>query len=227
MQNIVEIQNLTKSYVVGTSRLDVLKGIDLTVSKGEYVAIMGPSGSGKSTLLNMLGCLDKPTSGVYKLGGQDVMNMNDDDLSEIRGKEIGFIFQSYNLIQQLNVIENIEIPMFYQGISEHESKARATDLAVMVGLTDRVHHRPFELSGGQQQRVAIARALANNPLVVLADEPTGNLDTKNGVDILSVFDQLNKSGRTLIVVTHDSRVAQRAGRVIHLLDGQIDRQVYN
>ena len=227
MQNIVEIQNLTKSYVVGTSRLDVLKGIDLTVSKGEYVAIMGPSGSGKSTLLNMLGCLDKPTSGVYKLGGSDVMNMNDDELSEIRGKEIGFIFQSYNLIQQLNVIENIEIPMFYQGVSEHESKARATDLAVMVGLTDRVHHRPFELSGGQQQRVAIARALANNPLVVLADEPTGNLDTKNGVDILSVFDQLNKSGRTLIVVTHDSRVAQRAGRVIHLLDGQIDRQVYN
>ncbi|OHB54219.1 MAG: hypothetical protein A2Y07_01970 [Planctomycetes bacterium GWF2_50_10] len=227
MQNIVEIQNLTKSYVIGTSQLDVLKGIDFSVSRGEYVAIMGPSGSGKSTLLNMLGCLDKPTSGVYKLGGSDVMSMNDDELSEIRGKEIGFIFQSYNLIQQLNVIENIEIPMFYQGISEHESKVRATDLAVMVGLADRVHHRPFELSGGQQQRVAIARALANNPLVVLADEPTGNLDTKNGVDILSVFDQLNKSGRTLIVVTHDSRVAQRAGRVIHLLDGQIDRQVYN
>jgi len=227
MKAIVELKNLTKSYKIGANTLPVLNGINFEIGHGEYVAIMGPSGSGKSTLLNVLGCLDKPTSGVYNLGGDDVMSLNDDDLSEIRGRRIGFIFQSYNLIQQLNVIENIEVPMFYQGMSESQSRRRSIELANMVGLADRLHHRPFELSGGQQQRVAIARALANDPLVILADEPTGNLDTKNGVDILETFDSLSKSGRTLIVVTHDVRVAQRAGRVIHLLDGQIEREVYN
>jgi putative ABC transport system ATP-binding protein len=225
--NIVTIENLCKYYRIGDTELRILKGLSFTIKSGEYVAIMGPSGSGKSTLLNVLGLLDKATCGKYVLGENDVFKLDDDALSEIRGSHIGFIFQSYNLIQQLNVIENIEVPMFYQHVGEEQSRTRAIELAKMVGLSERLYHRPFELSGGQQQRIAIARAMVNNPLVILADEPTGNLDTKNGVDILAVFDKLHEQGRTLIVVTHDDRVAQRAGRVIHLLDGQIDREQYN
>lgn len=204
-----------------------LCGLDLTIQAGEYLAIMGPSGSGKSTLLNLLGCLDRPTSGRYTLGDDDVSKLDDDEISEIRGARIGFIFQSYNLIAQLNIIENIEVPMFYQGMPELESERRARELAELVGLGDRVHHRPAELSGGQQQRVAIARALANDPLIILADEPTGNLDTKSGKEILNILSELNDRGKTLIVVTHDERVAARAQRCIHLLDGRIEREVIN
>ena len=220
---IVEIQGLSKTYQMGALQLEVLRNMDLTLEAGEYVAIMGPSGSGKSTLLNLLGCLDRPTRGVYRLGGEDVSRLTDDALSAIRGARLGFIFQSYNLIAQLNVIENIEVPMYYQGVGERRSRQRAEELAQLVGLQDRIHHRPFELSGGQQQRVAIARALANDPLVILADEPTGNLDTASGTDILKILDDLNRKGKTLVMVTHDAQVAIRAERVIHLRDGQIER----
>ncbi len=225
--SVVQIENLCKSYQMGETTLEVLKGIDLTLQEGEYVAIMGPSGSGKSTLLNMLGCLDRPTSGRYLLDGRDVSRLEDDELSRIRGARLGFIFQSYNLIAQLNVIENIEVPMAYQRVSETDSHHRARDLAERVGLGDRVTHRPTELSGGQQQRVAIARALANDPVLILADEPTGNLDTQSGRDILNILNELNRQGKTLVVVTHDQRVAEGTGRVIHLLDGRIDRETIN
>ncbi len=224
---VVSIENLSRVYQIGSIHLNALREINLQIEKGRYIAIMGPSGSGKSTLLNVLGCLDTPSAGCYKLDGQDVSQLDDDQLSAIRGSRIGFIFQSYNLIAQLNVIENIEVPMYYQGISEHKSVARAKELAELVGLSDRVKHRPFELSGGQQQRVAIARALANDPVVILADEPTGNLDSASGAEILSILDNLHQQGKTLIVVTHDSNISERAQRVIHLLDGRIEREVTN
>ncbi len=224
---VVSIENLSRVYQIGSIHLHALREINLQIEKGRYIAIMGPSGSGKSTLLNVLGCLDTPSSGTYKLAGQDVSQLDDDQLSAIRGSRIGFIFQSYNLIAQLNVIENIEVPMYYQGISEHKSVARAKELAELVGLSDRVKHRPFELSGGQQQRVAIARALANDPVVILADEPTGNLDSASGSEILSILDNLHQQGKTIIVVTHDSNISDHAQRVIHLLDGRIEREVTN
>jgi len=220
---IVKIEKLCKSYFLGTYTLPVLKDMDLTFEEGEYAAIMGPSGSGKSTLLNVLGCLDRPTSGSYFLGDRDVSNLSDDELSFIRGQRIGFIFQSYNLIPQLNIIENIAVPMFYQGKSEDFCHQRALELAEMVGLTDRLTHRPYELSGGQQQRVAIARSLANDPLIILADEPTGNLDSESGRDILKILNSLCEQGKTLLVVTHDAGVGKRAERIIHLLDGYIER----
>jgi putative ABC transport system ATP-binding protein len=220
---IVELDKICKTYQMGSFELPVLRDIDLSFGQGQYVAIMGPSGSGKSTLLNQLGCLDRPTSGRYKLGGEDVSQLDDNALSAIRGQRIGFVFQSYNLITQLNVIENIEVPMFYQGISERQSRERARDLAVQVGLGDRLDHRPYELSGGQQQRVGIARALANDPLVILADEPTGNLDTESGAAILSILDDLQNRGKTLIVVTHDEGIAGRADMIVRLLDGRIER----
>ena len=224
---ILAMKQLCKNYHLGTVELRVLREIDLTIQSGEYVAIMGPSGSGKSTLLNMIGCLDRPTSGGYWLGGQDVSELDDDQLSMIRGARIGFIFQSFNLINQLNVIENIEVPMYYQGYSEAESAERAEELATMVGLGDRIRHRPSELSGGQQQRVAIARALANDPLIVLADEPTGNLDSESGREILGILKRLHEEGKTMIAVTHDEGIASGAGRIIHLLDGRIKDQEYN
>lgn len=223
-QQVVVIKSLCKSYKMGTIDLHVLKDIDLTFKKGEYVAIMGPSGSGKSTLLNILGCLDKPSSGTYLLGEHDVATLDDDQLSQIRGLRIGFIFQSFNLIAQLNIVENIEVAMFYQGVPKHISDQRAAELADMVGLSDRLTHRPFELSGGQQQRVAIARALANDPLIILADEPTGNLDSQSGREILLLLDKLHQQGKNVIVVTHDKDIAERTNRVIHLLDGRIERQ---
>jgi len=218
---ILVMEQLCKSYQLGTVELQVLREIDLTIKAGECVAIMGPSGSGKSTLLNMIGCLDHPSSGDYWLGGENVSQLNDDRLSLIRGAHIGFVFQSFNLIDQLNVIENIEIPMFYQGFSEHKSAERAYDLAQMVGLGDRFKHRPSELSGGQQQRVAIARALANDPLIILADEPTGNLDSESGTEILNILVRLHQEGKTIIVVTHDTSIAKHAERVIELFDGRI------
>jgi putative ABC transport system ATP-binding protein len=225
--SIVAIENLSKVYSLGTLELFALRDLDLSIEQGQYVAIMGPSGSGKSTLLNMLGCLDRPTRGTYRLAGEDVSGLDDDELSMIRGSQIGFIFQSYNLIAQLNVIENIEVPMFYQGVGEQVSERRARELAEMVGLGGRIKHRPSELSGGEQQRVAIARALANNPVIILADEPTGNLDSESGREILNILNDLHAQEKTLVVVTHDDNIARRAQRTIHLLDGQIERHDYN
>jgi putative ABC transport system ATP-binding protein len=224
---VVVTKDMGKTYHLGIQDLHVLREINLTIKAGEYVAVMGPSGSGKSTLLNLLGCLDQPSQGQYFLSGSDVSNLDDDELSHIRGARIGFIFQSYNLIAQLNVMENIEVPMFYQGISESRSRVKAQELAEMVGLGDRLTHRPAELSGGQQQRVAIARAMINDPVILLADEPTGNLDSQSGHDILHLLDALHEQGKTLIIVTHDDYVAARAEKVIHLLDGQVEKIVTN
>jgi putative ABC transport system ATP-binding protein len=218
---VVDTRKLCKTYKIGSVQLPALREVDLKIEQGQYIAVMGPSGSGKSTLLNLLGCLDRPTRGRYYLGGKDVSELDDDELSLIRGKRIGFIFQSYNLISQLNVIENIELPMFYQGFSEEKSAEHARELATMVGLGNRLKHRPFELSGGEQQRVAIARALANDPLIILADEPTGNLDSESGTGILAILDRLHQQGKTLVVVTHDDSIAARAERIIRLFDGHV------
>ena len=224
---IAQLEDLKKSYHMGTVVVEALRGLSLDLFEGEYLAIMGPSGCGKSTLLSLLGCLDRPSSGRYFLGGDDVSQLDDDELSMIRGTRIGFIFQSYNLIQQLTVLENIEVPLYYQGCPEQESRAIAEELAGRVGLADRIHHKPFELSGGQQQRVAIARSMANNPLIILGDEPTGNLDSKSGGEILALFDTLHQQGKTIISVTHDESIADRAERVIFLRDGEIEKDYYN
>ncbi len=221
-QPIVSLQDVRRSYRMGDVVVEALRGLSLDILAGEYVAIMGPSGCGKSTLLNLLGCLDRPTEGRYLLGGTDISALDDDALSDIRGRRLGFIFQSYNLIQQLNVLENIEVPLFYQGRSDDEARAIATGLAKRVGLDRRLDHKPFELSGGQQQRVAIARALASDPLVILADEATGNLDSSSGREILSLFDELNAAGKTLIMVTHDPSVGERSQRIVRLRDGQLE-----
>ena len=219
---ILELQNVEKHYLMGSILVKALRGVSLRVDRGDYISVLGPSGCGKSTLLNILGCLDQPTKGAYLLEGKDVSSLEDDELSGVRGKRLGFIFQSYNLIQQLTVVENIEVPLYYQGISEKESRDLAIHLAEQVGLGERIDHRPTELSGGQQQRVAIARALANDPAVILADEATGNLDSKSGGDILRIFDELNEQGKTLIMITHDEKMADRTPRVIRLRDGEIE-----
>lgn len=223
---IIRLEGIDKTYELGgENRVCALRDVDLEIHEGSYVAIMGPSGSGKSTMLNVLGCLDRPTAGRYFLGGEDVSQMPDDTLSEARGRKIGFIFQSYNLIAQLTVLENIQVPLLYQGKDVRHYNQRCTELAELVGLGDRLHHRPNQLSGGQQQRVAIARSLVNDPLMMLADEPTGNLDSKTGQEVLELIGRLNKDGKTIVLVTHDERVASRAHRVIHMKDGQIDRDV--
>lgn len=219
---ILELQRISKTYDTGLVQVTALREISLDIFPADYVSIMGPSGCGKSTLLNLLGCLDRPSTGRYILGGEDISSLDDDALSRVRGGRLGFIFQSYNLIQQLNVVENIEVPLYYQGVTEEESKALATELAVRVGLGDRLEHKPFELSGGQQQRVAIARALVNDPLIILADEPTGNLDSTSGAEILKVFDELHGLGKTLVLVTHDPGVARRSTRIVRLRDGHIE-----
>ena len=219
---IVKFEDVRKTYRMGPVTVEALRGVSLDFHAGEYISIMGPSGCGKSTMLNLLGCLDRPTSGRFLLGGEDVSLMTDDALSAVRGARLGFIFQSYNLIQQLTVVENIEIPLYYQGWPEDDSRAIAKDLAALVGLEQRFDHKPFELSGGQQQRVAIARALVNDPLVILADEPTGNLDSRSGEEILKVFDELHEQGKTLILVTHDESVSRHARRAIRLRDGTIE-----
>lgn len=226
-RSIVALRQVTKTYHMGESELHALRDIDLEINEGEYVAIMGPSGCGKSTLLNVLGCLDRPTQGAYLLGGRDVSTLNDDDLSDIRGSQLGFIFQSYNLIQQLNVLENIQVPLYYQGRGTAESRSIAHALAERVGLGQRIHHKPMELSGGQQQRVGIARALVNDPLLLLADEPTGNLDSASGVEILGLFDELRANGKTIIMVTHDPDIGHRADRIVRLRDGHIEEDVRN
>jgi putative ABC transport system ATP-binding protein len=222
---IVQLENVRKTYQLGLVVVEALRGLSLAIEAGEYVSIMGPSGCGKSTLLNVLGCLDRPTSGQYFLGDEDVSKMDDDTLSAVRGARLGFIFQSYNLIQQLTVVENIEIPLYYQGCPERQSHALAMEFVDLVGLGDRLNHKPAELSGGQQQRVAIARALVNEPLILLADEPTGNLDSSSGEEILKLFDDLNEQGKTMIVVTHDPNISRHARRVIRLRDGQIESDV--
>ena len=226
-ETMVELQQVTKTYRMGSVSFNALDDVSLVVEKGEYAAIMGPSGCGKSTMLNLLGCLDRPTTGKYLLGGLDVSTLDDDDLSTVRGACLGFIFQSYNLIQQLNVVENIEVPLYYQGRHPDESRATAVALAERVGLGERVYHKPFELSGGQQQRVGIARALANSPLVLMADEPTGNLDSRSGQEILALFDELHGQGMTIIMVTHDEGIGARAQRVIRLRDGRVEEDRRN
>jgi putative ABC transport system ATP-binding protein len=225
MSAIVQFQDVRKTYQMGAVIVEALRGVTFDIQPGEYISIMGPSGCGKSTLLNLLGCLDRPSAGQYHLGGEDVSGMDDDSLSAVRGARLGFVFQSYNLIQQLTVVENIEIPLYYQDRPEAESRERACRLAARVGLENRLEHKPFELSGGQQQRVAIARALVNDPLVILADEPTGNLDSTSGVEVLKLFDELHEQGKTLILVTHDPNVGQRAHRTIRLRDGEIESDV--
>lgn len=222
----VSIRSLKKSYVLKSETVHALRGVSFDVPEGDYVAIMGPSGSGKSTLLNLLGCLDKPTSGHFYLGDDDVATMTDDELADIRSRRIGFVFQSYNLIQQYTVVENIQVPLYYQGRMGPEVEQRAIDLAKSVGLAERLDHRPMQLSGGQQQRVAIARSLMNDPYFILADEATGNLDSVTTEEILSLFDKLNSEGRTIIMVTHEDEVAARAKRVVRLADGLLssDRQ---
>ncbi|MCP5346871.1 MAG: ABC transporter ATP-binding protein [Pseudomonadales bacterium] len=219
---VASVKDIRKTYRMGALSVEVLHGISLEFFKGDYISIMGPSGCGKSTFMNILGCLDQPTSGKYYLGGEDTSQMEDDELSTIRGARLGFIFQSYNLIQQLNVLENIEMPLFYQGYPEQESHQIAMALAERVGLGERVDHKLFELSGGQQQRVAIARALAVDPLIILADEPTGNLDSKSGAEILDLFDELHQQGKTLIMVTHSEELEERSHRWIRLRDGLVE-----
>jgi putative ABC transport system ATP-binding protein len=222
---IVHFDNVRKTYQMGPVTVEALRGVTFEIHAGDYISIMGPSGCGKSTLLNLLGCLDRPSSGHYRLGGEDVSQMNDDALSAVRGARLGFVFQSYNLIQQLTVVENIEIPLYYQDRPELQSREMARRMAARVGLEQRLEHKPFELSGGQQQRVAIARALVNEPLVILADEPTGNLDSTSGTEIMKLFDELHDQGKTLILVTHDPSVGQRAHRTIRLRDGEIESDV--
>jgi putative ABC transport system ATP-binding protein len=224
---IVQLDSLCKTYRMGLVTVEALRSVSFEIHGGEYISVMGPSGCGKSTLLNLLGCLDRASAGRYVLGGDDVSQLDDDALSAIRGARLGFVFQSYNLIQQLTVVENIEVPLYYQGRSEAESHRMAAETAVRVGLGDRLEHKPFELSGGQQQRVAIARALVNDPLIILADEPTGNLDSASGVEILRVLDELNRNGKTIILVTHDMSVAQHSSRTIRLKDGLVESDVRN
>ncbi len=225
---VIKIENLKKNYRMGSVDIYALRGIDIEIEEGEFVCIMGPSGCGKSTLLNILGCLDKPTDGKYYLNGCDISYLDDDTLSDMRCNYLGFVFQSYNLIPQLSVIENIEIPLYYQGISPNESREKTIEMASRVGLAERLYHKPTELSGGQQQRVGIARALVNNPLVILADEPTGNLDSKSGKEIIDIFIELHRQKKTIIMVTHDEDIARNAERIICLRDGLIenDERVY-
>jgi putative ABC transport system ATP-binding protein len=221
------IRDLKKEYVLKGETVRALRGVSFDVPEGDYVAIMGPSGSGKSTLLNLLGCLDQPTSGGLYLGDDNVAQMTDDQLAEIRSRRIGFVFQAYNLIQQLTVVENIQVPLYYQGKLGPKERQRCIELASMVGLGERLSHRPTQLSGGQQQRVAIARSLVNDPYFILADEPTGNLDSRTTAEILSLFDRLNEEGRTIILVTHEDDVADRAKRVVRLRDGKLQSDVQN
>jgi putative ABC transport system ATP-binding protein len=227
MKLAIQIRDLQKHYVLKSETVRALRGVSFDVPAGDYVAIMGPSGSGKSTLLNLLGCLDKPTSGSFFLGDDDVAQMDDDQLSTIRASRLGFVFQSYNLIQQLTVVENIEVPLYYMGQINARSRQRSIALAQMVGLGERLDHRPSQLSGGQQQRVAIARSLVNDPYFILADEATGNLDSVTTEEILALFQRLNDEGRTIIMVTHEDEVAEHAKRVIRLRDGMIQTDIRN
>jgi putative ABC transport system ATP-binding protein len=219
---LIKITNIKRDFALGNEIVYVLKGIDLEINKGEYVALMGPSGSGKSTLMNLLGCLDTPTSGNYVLNGKDVSQMQDDELAEIRNKEIGFIFQTFNLLPRTTALDNVALPMIYAGHSKSERNTRATEVLKQVNLADRMDHQPNQLSGGQRQRVAIARALVNKPSIILADEPTGNLDSKTSEEIMALLEEIHKNGNTIIVVTHEEDIAAHAKRVIRMRDGMIE-----
>jgi len=223
---LIQMRGITKRYQMGSYVVNALAGVDLDVEPNEYVALMGPSGSGKTTFMNIIGCLDSPTEGSYVLNGEDVTRLADDDLAYIRNREIGFVFQTFNLLPRASAIQNVELPLIYAGVDAKERRARVMESLGAVGLEDRAHHRPNELSGGQRQRVAIARALVNRPSIILADEPTGNLDSKSGEEIMKLFEQLHRQGHTLIVVTHDDAVATHAHREVRLRDGlvEIDRR---
>lgn len=227
MQKLIEIDDLRKRYVVGSSEVNALAGVHLTICKGEYIAIMGPSGSGKSTLMNILGCLDTPTSGTYILNGTDVSSMGEDELADVRNKEIGFVFQTFNLLPRYTSLENVALPLIYSGVGLKERTARAEHSLTSVGLEERMEHKPNELSGGQRQRVAVARALVNNPAIILADEPTGNLDTKTSIDIMNLFEKIYQAGNTIIVVTHEEDIALHARRIVRLRDGVVESDVVN
>jgi len=218
---LIEVSKLTKIYQLGDIEVPALRGVDLGIDKNEYVSIMGPSGSGKSTLMNIIGCLDVPTEGSYVLNGNDVSKMTDDELAEIRNRQIGFVFQTFNLLPRADALHNVELPLIYSGISRSARKKMAEEALDKVGLGDRIHHKPNELSGGQRQRVAIARALINNPAIILADEPTGNLDSNTGEEIMELFEQLRKAGNTIILITHEEYIANHSERAIRLWDGQI------
>ncbi|PKA82150.1 putative ABC transport system ATP-binding protein [Ulvibacter sp. MAR_2010_11] len=222
MSLVIKIRNITRDFPLGQEVVKVLKGIDLDIEKGEYVALMGPSGSGKSTLMNLLGCLDTPTSGTYELSGHDVSDMSDDQLAEIRNKEIGFVFQTFNLLPRTTALENVALPMVYAGASKSVRTQRAEEVLKDVGLADRMDHKPNQLSGGQRQRVAVGRALVNKPSIILADEPTGNLDSITSLEIMNLFDEIHRAGNTVIIVTHEEEVAQHAHRVIRLRDGMVE-----
>jgi len=225
--NVIEIRGIIRDFKLGQEIVHVLKGIDLDIKRGEYVAIMGPSGSGKSTLMNLLGCLDTPTAGIYKLNGKDVSQMTDDELADIRNTEIGFVFQTFNLLPRTTALDNVALPMVYAGASKKARNDRATEVLIDVGLEDRMDHKPNQLSGGQRQRVAVGRALVNKPSIILADEPTGNLDSKTGTEIMALFDQIHAAGNTVIMVTHEEDIAAHAKRVIRLRDGIIESDTFN
>ncbi len=227
MATLINITDIKRNFILGNETVYVLKGIDLQIKKGEYVALMGPSGSGKSTLMNLLGCLDTPTSGQYILNGKDVSKMTDDELAEIRNKEIGFVFQTFNLLPRTTALDNVALPMIYAGYSKSERRARATEVLEQVSLANRMDHQPNQLSGGQRQRVAIARALVNKPSIILADEPTGNLDSKTSIEIMRLFNEIHQSGNTVILVTHEEDIAAYAHRVIRLRDGIIESDDIN
>lgn len=220
-RRLIEIRDLVKVYEMGDVQVRALDGVSFDLEAGEFVAIMGPSGSGKSTLMNLIGCLDTPTSGTYHLNKQEVSKLDDDELARIRNREIGFVFQTFNLLARTSALENVEVPLVYAGIPRHERRRRAKEMLEMVGLGDRMHHQPNELSGGQRQRVAVARALVNRPSLLLADEPTGNLDSRTGEEIMALFDELNGRGNTIVLVTHEEDIAHHARRVVKLRDGKV------
>jgi putative ABC transport system ATP-binding protein len=227
MNNVIEIHDIVKNYQVGSVIVRALRSVSVNIGKNEYVAIMGPSGSGKSTLMNLLGCLDTPSSGTYILNGTDVSKMEDDFLAEIRNKEIGFVFQTFNLLPRYSALENVTLPLIYAGMPKVDREIMAVETLEQVGLSDRMNHKPNELSGGQRQRVAIARALVNKPSIILADEPTGNLDSKTSVDIMGLLDDIHQKGNTVIVVTHEEEIANHAARIIRLFDGEISHDFQN
>ena len=227
MTSLIETRDLWKTYVMGAEEIHALRGVSLHIARGEYVAIMGPSGSSKSTLMNLIGCLDTPTKGSYVLNGKEVSTMDDDELARVRNEEIGFVFQTFNLLPRATALHNVELPLVYAGVSAKERQQRAREALEKVDLASRMNHKPNELSGGQRQRVAIARALVNNPSILLADEPTGNLDSKTGVEIMGLFARLHEAGNTIILVTHEADIAAHAHRVVHIRDGQVENDVRN